>query len=68
MRKITIIFLSFVLLFNINSFAQKNDPILQKLLNAAGDKMYLKEHLFNYRKLWQKIRRRYISFTEYQRM
>ena len=46
MKKIIITFLSFVLLFNINSFAQKNDPILQKLLEAAGDKMYLKDYPF----------------------
>lgn len=46
MRKITILFLSFVLLFNIHSFAQTNDPILEKLLNAAGDKTYLKDYPF----------------------
>ena len=47
MRKITITLLSLVLLSNINLFAQKNEPILEKLLNAAGDEMYLKDFHFN---------------------
>lgn len=47
MRKIIITLLSLVLLSNINLFAQKNEPILEKLLNAAGDEIYLKDFHFN---------------------
>lgn len=47
MKKIITTLLILLSLCNINSFAQKKDPILKKLLNAAGDKAYLKDFQMN---------------------
>ncbi len=46
MKKIITTLLTLLFLSNINSFAQKDDPIKMKLLDAAGDKTFLKDFPF----------------------
>ena len=47
MKKIIITLISLLFLSNINLYAQKNDPILNKLGNASGDNTFLKNFKFD---------------------